>query len=102
MYLMTLILLVVALLSVQVQANPIPQELHQRDDIVNIKAKDEKRDNRSSDCPNTCVTVVEHVCGLNSKGVKRFGNRCELSVWNCKNPKDQYELQEGNSDCWAD
>ena len=42
-------------------------------------------------CPDACPMVYDPVCAVNASGVwKTFGNACELSVHNCKNPYDLY------------
>ncbi|KAF9087276.1 hypothetical protein BGX29_000912 [Mortierella sp. GBA35] len=113
MYLTRLALLVVALLSiqVQVQANPIPptnynnvpQELYRRVEkgdgdiaVIVITAQDEKGVlEKRGDCSNVCETVYRPVTSINSKGEKRmFGNGCELRKWNCNNPGNQFQSDE--------
>ncbi|KAG0290850.1 hypothetical protein BGZ96_005716 [Linnemannia gamsii] len=44
-------------------------------------------------CPDACPAVYQPVCAkLQSGKTKTFGNKCELSAFNCKNPKGAFSF----------
>ncbi|KAF9092697.1 hypothetical protein BGX29_010328 [Mortierella sp. GBA35] len=57
-----------------------------------LEAEDLALEDSTAKCGNVCMMLYAPVCAKNKKGeLRAFGNKCLLSIYNCKNPKATLE-----------
>ncbi|KAG0196387.1 hypothetical protein BGX28_010217 [Mortierella sp. GBA30] len=95
------LLVMTLFVALSVTATPVPADAPPSNPQVgkgpgpDISATDPQH---NSHCNWVCPDIYKPVCGQNDDGdFKTFPSRCELNLYNCKHPEDEYQYQwDGN------